>query len=184
MSRPLTAALKDPAVRVRARAIEGLGLLGPTIGGPAAPAIAAASAGCRERLAALESDDEQYPKAPEIEACRLALFALVRLHAYDSLVQIALDDEGKPASRWWPVAYALQRIDDKRAAPALLALASTPGVNTAAFALRGLAGLGDAQAAPVAFGLAMQRRPRRAVADRRRPRRSGRSAAPKPWRRS
>jgi cyclophilin family peptidyl-prolyl cis-trans isomerase len=57
-------------------------------------------------------------------------------------------------SRWWPVAFALQRIGDKRAAPALLTLASSDGVFTAGFALRGLATAGDTQALPIAQALA------------------------------
>jgi hypothetical protein len=36
-------------------------------------------------------------------------------------------------SRWWPIAYALQRIADPRANAALLSLLSTPGRYTAAF---------------------------------------------------
>ena len=50
-----------------------------------------------------------------------------------------LGADGQPVSRWWPVAYALQRVGDARAAPALLALLSTPGRYTASFAVRGLA---------------------------------------------
>jgi cyclophilin family peptidyl-prolyl cis-trans isomerase/HEAT repeat protein len=49
-------------------------------------------------------------------------------------------------SRWWPIAYALQRVNNKSAADPLAALATADGVYTRAFALRGLAGLGDARA--------------------------------------
>jgi cyclophilin family peptidyl-prolyl cis-trans isomerase/HEAT repeat protein len=133
--------------------IDALGLLGP-LAAAAAPAIADASTGCRERIATLESDDEEYPKASEIEACRSALFALVRLQKFDALARVALDAQGQPVSTWWPVAYALQRINDPKAAPALIRLVSSPGVYAASFALRGLATLKDKSVVPLALGLA------------------------------
>ena len=43
---------------------------------------------------------------------------------------VALDEQGQPVSRWWPVAYALQRIGDRRAAGPLLTLVSGPGIYT------------------------------------------------------
>ncbi len=123
-ARPLRAALEDPSPIVRARAVEGLGLVGDAA---SAPAIVTAAAGCDARMASIAPDDEEAPKAPEIEICRLALFALARLRDYERLAQVALTPEGQPVSRWWPVAYALQRIGDPRATPALLLLATTPG---------------------------------------------------------
>jgi cyclophilin family peptidyl-prolyl cis-trans isomerase len=134
----LETALADPAPRVRARAIDALGLIG-TAAAPAAPAIAEAASGCPALLAPIAPDDEEYPKSFEVEVCRAALFAMVRLRTWDALARIALDETGRPVSRWWPVAYALQRINDERAVPALEALSSTTGVYTPAFALRGLA---------------------------------------------
>ena len=74
-------------------------------------------------------------------AFRLALYALVRLKAYDQLAAAVLDGSGQPKVRWWPVAYALQRIEDKRALPALLTLAKDPHPYTRAFAAKGLGGL-------------------------------------------
>ena len=148
---PLQAALKDPSPRVRARAVEGLGLIGQS---SAAPAVADAAAGCHDTLAGLAADDETSPQSQEIELCRLALFSLVRLKQYEPLARVALDQTGQPVSAWWPVAFALQRIGDKRAAPALLALASVPGVYTPAFALRGLGAAGETRAAPIARALA------------------------------
>jgi HEAT repeat protein len=147
---PLVTALKDPSPIVRGRAAEGLGLIGQAA---AAAAVADAAAGCRGVLIGPAPDDES-PKSPEIEFCRLALLSLVRLKQYDQLARVALDDRGQPVSKWWPVAFALQRIGDKRAVPALLALASSDGVYTAAFALRGLGAAGDAQAVPLALALA------------------------------
>ena len=52
-----------------------------------------------------------------------AIYALVRLKAYPQLAAAVLDASGQPRVRWWPVAFALQRLEDKRALPALLTLA-------------------------------------------------------------
>ena len=147
---PLRAALQDPSLAVRGRAIEALGLIGDP---SAAPAVADA-AGCRSTIAAIEADDEGWPKTPEVEVCRLALFALVRLRDYDALARAALDEQGQPVSRWWPVAYALQRINDARAVPALLTLSSSTGIYTPAFALRGLAAAKDRRVVPPAVAAA------------------------------
>ena len=147
---PLQAALQDLELSVRSRAVEGLGLIGDKA---SAPSIADAAANCHEPLAAAQPDDEAAP-TPEAEFCRLALVALVRTGQYDQLARVALDAQGAPVSRWWPVAFALQRIGDKRAAPALLTLASTQSVLTPAFALRGLAAAGDRSAASIARDVA------------------------------
>jgi len=148
----LEAALKDPSALVRGRAAEGLGLIGKP---GSAPAIADVSAGCRAQLAGISPDDEVLPKKPEIEACRLALLALVRLKSYDALARVALDENGQPVSTWWPVAFALQRIHDPKAVPALLALSRVPGaVYTPSFAIRGLAALGEERVVPIAQAIA------------------------------
>jgi HEAT repeat protein len=146
----LVKALGDPAPLVRGRVAEALGLIADA---SAAPAVAETFAGCKTDLAAIEPDDEQ-PKSPEVEACRLALFALVRLRDYDALARVALDEQGQPVSRWWPVAYALQRIGDRRAAGALLTLVSGPGIYTPSFALRGLAAAQEARAVAPALAAA------------------------------
>jgi cyclophilin family peptidyl-prolyl cis-trans isomerase len=143
---PLIQLLGDSALTVRGRAIEALGQIGdPSAAGP----IAAASTGCGALLAPLAPDDESWPLGPGIEACRLALFALVRLRDADALRSVALDAQGQPISRWWPVAFALQR-GGVRDADALLTLASSAGVYTRAFALRALATLEDARLVPIA----------------------------------
>ena len=147
---PLHAALADPAPAVRARVIEALGLIGDP---SSAPYVLQAASGCPALLAPIAPDDEEWPKAPEIEICRLALFAFVRLQQYDALAAIALGPDGRPVSRWWPVAYALQRINDKRAGPSLLWLASNTGVYTAGFAIRGLGALRDPAVLPIATGI-------------------------------
>ena len=81
-----------------------------------------------------------------MEATRLGLYALTKLRAYDALAAAVLDQQGQPVSRWWPVAYALQRVGDPRAAPTLLTLLGTPGRYTASFAARGLASTKATQA--------------------------------------
>jgi HEAT repeat protein len=87
---------------------------------------------------------------------RLGLYALARLGAYDALAAAVLVNE-QPVSTWWPVAYALQRAGDSRAAPALMALVNTPGRFTAAFAVKGLGTSKATQAAPVLRQIVEQR---------------------------
>jgi HEAT repeat protein/cyclophilin family peptidyl-prolyl cis-trans isomerase len=149
----LESALADPSLEVRASAIEALGLLADPA---AAPAVAQAATGCAAVLSGIEPDDEEWPKSPEIEVCRQSLFALVRLGDFNALAQVALDASGRPVSRWWPVAYALQRIADPRAVPYLRSLVSSAGVYTPSFALRGLAAAKDAEAVPQAQAIAGQ----------------------------
>jgi cyclophilin family peptidyl-prolyl cis-trans isomerase/HEAT repeat protein len=146
---PLEAALADPSAIVRGRAAEALGQLGAT---PAAAAIATSAASCPALIAPLASDDEEYPKSGEIEACRLSILALVRLRQFDALARVVLAD-GKPVSSWWPVAFALQRSRDPRAADALSQMTTTPGVYTAAFAFRGLADLKDGRGVAAALAV-------------------------------
>jgi len=83
----------------------------------------------------IEPDDLTYPMAPPVEAARLGIYALTRLKNYDALVLAVLDQQGQPVTRWWPVAYAFQRVGDDRAAPTLLTLLNTPGRYTASFEL-------------------------------------------------
>jgi cyclophilin family peptidyl-prolyl cis-trans isomerase/HEAT repeat protein len=170
-------ALTDAAPVVRARAIDAIGLIadraaaapaGPaggsspaaTSGRPDAPVIAAAAsavvqaaAGCGPVLATLAADATDV--SPEGDACRAALFALARLRQYDALARVALDPSGQPASTWWPVASALARVRDPRAAAPLRALAATPSTDTRVFALGGLAALKDEQTASLARPLAL-----------------------------
>ena len=134
---PLTAALADPTAIIHARAAEGLGVLGHK---PAAAAIAAMVSGHLNAgaLRGITPDDMAYPKLPAADAIRLGVYALVRLGAYTELAGAVLDADGRPRSRWWPIAYALQRINDPRAVPALLDLLNGEGQLTRAFAARGL----------------------------------------------
>ncbi len=134
---PLLDALRDPDGRVQGRAAEALGLIGDK--GDAAPIAdmvrGRVSAGVLQPIA---PDELTVPLSNEVEAVRLGLFALARLSSWDALASAALDGTGQPVSRWWPVAYALQRVGDPRAVPALIALAETPGRFTRAFAVKGL----------------------------------------------
>ena len=82
-----------------------------------------------------------------LKRCALALYALVRLGSYDAIAASVLDANGLPRSRWWPIAYALQRVNDARAVPALLELLKGDGQLTRAFAARGLGQLKDPRAA-------------------------------------
>ena len=74
---------------------------------------------------------------------------------------------------WWPVAFALQRIEDKRALPALLALAGDSNPYTRAFAVKGLGALKDRTAVPVILPLLSSRD---RASPSKRSARSGRSA--------
>ncbi len=147
----LTAALADADPLVRGRAAEALGQIGAVETADAVGKLAAAHART-PAIAALQPDDER-PGSPEADAFRLALYALVRLRAYEPLAAAVLDQDGRPLSAWWPVAYALQRVENPRAAPALRALLATPGRYTAAFAARGLGTAKDAAAVPALGGL-------------------------------
>jgi cyclophilin family peptidyl-prolyl cis-trans isomerase/HEAT repeat protein len=141
----LRTALDDPEPIVQGRAAEALGSIGnradaDMVSGIVRRQVAAGA------LNGLEPDDLRYPLAAPAEAVRLAIYALVRLGSYDALAAAVLDGAGQPVSRWWPLAYALGRINDPRAAPVLLSLLGTPGRYTAAFAARGLAALKAPQA--------------------------------------
>ena len=87
-------------------------------------------------------------------AFRLGVFALVRLKAFDQLAAAVLDGSGQPRVRWWPVAFALQRLEDKRALTALMTLAREPQPYTRAFAVKGLGALKDRTAVPLLIPLA------------------------------
>ena len=143
----LTTALQDPEPRVRGRAAEALGLIGDT---GSAPAVGAMVGGYVKAgaIASLSPDDEQWPKTPEADAVRLGLFALVRQKAFEPLNAAIVDGSGR-VSGWWPVAFALQRVGDPRAVPALKQLAATPGRYTRAFAARGLGAYRDAGSIPL-----------------------------------
>jgi cyclophilin family peptidyl-prolyl cis-trans isomerase/HEAT repeat protein len=152
----LSAALQDPEPRVRGRAAEALGLIGDT--GSAAAVGQMVSAYVKAgAIASIAPDDEQFPGTPEADAVRLGLFALVRQKNFDALNGAITDGAGRVPG-WWPFAYALQRIGDPRAVPALKALIATPGRYTRAFAARGLGAYRDAASVPLLRTLLEQAR--------------------------
>ena len=171
---PLTRLLDDEEIEVRQMAAFALGALKgapPMLQGRAAEALGAigdrADADAISvmiqahiRAGALKAaalDDLTYPLGAQAEAVRLGLYALARLNAYEALATAVLDGNGQPVSSWWPVAYALQRVGDVRAAPALTALMSTPGRFTASFAVKGLGSTKATQAAPALRQIVEQR---------------------------
>jgi cyclophilin family peptidyl-prolyl cis-trans isomerase/HEAT repeat protein len=143
---PLTGALGDSDPLVRGRAAEALGQIGARTAADAIGKVAGEYART-PAVAVLRPDDEKWPSSPEPDALRLSLFALVRLRAYEPLAAAVLDQNGRPVSAWWPVAYSLQRVGDKRAVPALRELLKTPGRYTASFAARGIGAAKDRAAA-------------------------------------
>jgi cyclophilin family peptidyl-prolyl cis-trans isomerase/HEAT repeat protein len=153
---PLLTALGDREPLVQGRAAEALGLIGDKAD---AAAIGVLLQGQIKGGAwtGIQPDDLTYPLTPPAEAARLALYALTRLGSYDQIAAAVLDASGQPVSQWWPVAYALQRVNDPRATPALLALLNTPGRYTAAFAAKGLASQKPAAARPLLRQIVEQR---------------------------
>ena len=147
---PLRAAVADPLPLVAGRAAEALGLLNdadsaPAIGKMVATHVAAA--------AAVAPDDARPGVSAAADAFKLGVYALARLKNYDALAGSVLGPDGQPRLQWWPVAYALQRIEDKRALPALLTLAGSENPYTRTFAVKGLGGLRDPAAVPVLLPL-------------------------------
>jgi cyclophilin family peptidyl-prolyl cis-trans isomerase/HEAT repeat protein len=142
----LTTALTDPDPLIQGRCAEALGLMAQKAAAPAIGQMMAAHVNTGA-LNGIAADDMAYPKSPAAEAVRLGAYALVRLGAYDALAGALLDKDGRPRSRWWPVAYALQRVNDARAVPALLELLTGEGQLTRAFAARGLGASKDQRAA-------------------------------------
>ena len=138
----LTTALADPDPLIHGRAAEALGLIAHQ---PAAAAIGAMIAAHLNAgvLNGVIADDLTSPKSPAVEAVRLGLYALVRLAGYDALASALLDQAGQPRSRWWPVAFAFQRMNDPRAVPVLLTFLQGDGQLTRSFAARGLAASKD-----------------------------------------
>jgi cyclophilin family peptidyl-prolyl cis-trans isomerase/HEAT repeat protein len=142
----LMGVLGDADPLIQGRAAEALGLLAHKPAAQPIGAMVAAHVNANV-LNGLNPDDMGYPKASGVEAVRLGIYALVRLGSYDSLSAALLDREGRARSRWWPVAFAFQRINDPRAAAVLLDLFSGEGQLTRAFAARGLAATKDQRAA-------------------------------------
>jgi cyclophilin family peptidyl-prolyl cis-trans isomerase/HEAT repeat protein len=156
----LLAALNDANPIVQGRAAQALGLVGERTE-QGANAVSAMVQGYIKAgaLQGISPDDLTYPLAPNVEAVRLGLYALVQMGMFAPLAAATLDGNGQPVSNWWPIAYAIQRLGDPKGIPALQALLKTEGRFTAAFAARGL---GVMKAAPAAAALRDIVRARRA----------------------
>jgi HEAT repeat protein/cyclophilin family peptidyl-prolyl cis-trans isomerase len=150
---PLVQALGDPSALVQGSAAEGLGLIGdPAAAAPIGKTIAqVVAAGV---LDGPPGDDADVRRDTPLAVFRLGLFALVRLKAFEPIAAAVLDAAGQPRVRWWPVAFALQRLEDPRALNALLTLAGDAHPYTRAFAVKGLGALKDRAALPVLLSLA------------------------------
>jgi cyclophilin family peptidyl-prolyl cis-trans isomerase/HEAT repeat protein len=149
---PLVQALADASPLVQGSAAEALGQIGDAAAADAIGRMAAAIV-ASGALAQPPGEEDDARRDTPAAACRLGLFALVRLKAYPQLASAVLDGSGQPRVRWWPVAYALQRLEDARALPALLTLAKDQHPYTRAFAVKGLAALKDRSALPVLMPL-------------------------------
>jgi cyclophilin family peptidyl-prolyl cis-trans isomerase/HEAT repeat protein len=149
----LMTALSDPDPRIQGRAAEALGLIAHKAAAQPIGAMIAAHVNSNV-LGGINPDDMGYPKATGIEAVRLGAYALVRLGSYDGLASAFIGADGRPRSRWWPIAYAFQRVGDPRAAPVLLDLFNGEGQLTRSFAARGLAATKDQRAATVLLAAA------------------------------
>src|SRR5262249_38270646 len=142
---PLIAALNDPSPLVRGSAAEALGLIGDAAAAePIGRMVAQLSQSGAVTQPPTADDDARRDTPPA--AFRLGVYALVRLKAYDQLAAAVLDGSGQPRVHWWPVAFALQRLEDRRATGALLTLAKDQDVYTRAFAVKGLGNLRDRSA--------------------------------------
>jgi HEAT repeat protein/cyclophilin family peptidyl-prolyl cis-trans isomerase len=149
---PLIAALADPSLTVRGSAAEALGLIGDP---SAADAIAKLVAALVQSGAVAQpptAGDEARRDTPA-GVFRLGVFALTRLKAFDQLAAAAIDPTGKPRTAWWPLAFALQRIEDRRGLPALQALARESDPYTRAFAIKGLGALKDRNSVAIVLPL-------------------------------
>ena len=149
---PLVQALGDPSALVQGSAAEGLGLIGdPAAAEPIGRTIAQiVAAGA---LDTAPGDDADVRRDTPLAVFRVGLFALVRLKAFEPIAAAVLDAAGQPRVRWWPVAFALQRLEDPRALNALLTLAGDANPYTRAFAVKGLGALKDRAALPVLLPL-------------------------------
>ncbi len=147
-SEPLVAALEDPSPLVQGSAAEALGLLGDATAADALGRFLGriAQSGA---LAQPPPDSDDARRDTPAAAWRLGVLALVRLRAYQQLAGATLDGSGQPRVRWWPLAFALQRLEDKRALPALMTFARDGNPYARAFAVKGLGAFKDNAALPV-----------------------------------
>jgi cyclophilin family peptidyl-prolyl cis-trans isomerase/HEAT repeat protein len=152
-SAPLVAALSDPSPSVQGSAAEALGLIGDAAGADALVGLMSRVV-ASGALSQAPPEDEDTRRDTPTSAFRLALYALVRLKAYQQIASVVLDEGGQPRFAWWPVAYALQRLENPAALPALMTLARDRHPYTRGFAVRGLGALKDPAAVPILLPLA------------------------------
>ncbi len=145
---PLVTALSDPSPLMQGSAAEALGLLGDaSAAAPIAQMVGhVVQSGA---LAQTPREEDEARRDTPAGAFRLGVFALVRLKAYDALASAVLDQSGQPLVHWWPVAFALERLNDPRAVPALLTYARDAGSYARAFAVKGLGAMKAQAALPV-----------------------------------
>lgn len=143
---PLIAALDDPSPIVQARAADALARLPAPEAAEAVEAMVAAHVTVAYDV---DPDELGYPLSPRVEAFRAGVRALAALGGFDALAATVLTESGDPLLWWWPVADALARVGDPRAAGPLRTLAGVGGAVGVAIAARGLGTLGDASAVPV-----------------------------------
>jgi cyclophilin family peptidyl-prolyl cis-trans isomerase/HEAT repeat protein len=148
----LMAALGDPSPLMQGTAAEALGLIGDPSAADAVGRMVAALVQSGAVAQPPSAADEVRVDTPAA-AFRLGVFALVRLKAYDQLASAVVDASGKPRTSWWPVAFALQRLEDRRAVAALQALARDADPYTRAFAVKGLGALKDRSSVPIMLAL-------------------------------
>jgi cyclophilin family peptidyl-prolyl cis-trans isomerase/HEAT repeat protein len=148
----LVSALADASPLVQGSAAEALGLIGDASAADAVGRMVAQLLGAGSAPAPQGDEDDARRDTP-MAAARLGIFALVRLKAYPALAAAVLTPAGQPKLSWWPVAYALQRLDDKRALPALQTLAKDANPYARAFAVKGLGALKDRAALPILMPL-------------------------------
>ena len=153
---PLIASLSDSTPLMQGSAAEALGLIGDVAAAePIARMMSAVLAA--GALAQVPAEADEARRDTPAAAFRLGVFALVRLKAYDQFAAVVLDASGRPKTAWWPVAFAFQRLEDRRGAGALTALARDANPYTRAFAVKGLGALKDKSALGVILPLVSSR---------------------------
>ena len=125
-------ALADPSPLVQGSAAEALGLIGDAAAADAIGRLVGADRRSPARSRSRPATTTTRGATRRRRRAASAIYALVRLKAYPQLAAAVLDGSGQPRVRWWPVAFALQRLEDKRALPALLTLAQGRAIRTRA----------------------------------------------------
>ena len=137
--------LTDASPLVRGRAAEALGLIGAKGAAPAIGQMVAEYA-TSAPVAAMQPDDEAESAAAGGRGLQAGVVCAGAAQGVRPARRGGRSRGGQPVTAWWPVAYALQRVEDPRAAPALLQLLGSNGRYTRAFAARGLGTLKDPSA--------------------------------------